>query len=164
MALIEYLEYDHWQEVLQRNFELALNALEKKDYRMGSSALDDLKAWLSLGGVSRVHLQLNQQMDSRRFSPERKTAVNTYVKTLAQQHRDKLLHLMAIGEISVTPDNGLADLGYSAPQFEELVQQVKAGQNPFKQWMYDHGYSDTEIAEIYKIIDDWLAKSVQSNN
>lgn len=59
MSLIEYLERDNWQDVLKRNFELALDALARKDYRIGSGAMDDMRSWLSMGGVSRVRMHLN---------------------------------------------------------------------------------------------------------
>jgi hypothetical protein len=59
MSLIEYLEGDNWQEVLRRNFESALWLLKTDRYRMTSSAIDDLKSWLGMGGVDRVKEHLD---------------------------------------------------------------------------------------------------------
>ena len=44
MSLIEYLEHDNWQDVLKRNFELALDALAEKDDRIGSSSMDGMSS------------------------------------------------------------------------------------------------------------------------
>ena len=30
------------------------------------------------------------------------------------------------------------------------------GERPFEEWMYAHGRSDEEIAEVYGVIDGWL--------
>jgi hypothetical protein len=59
MSLIKDLEGDNWQEVLRRNFESTLWLLKTDRYGMTSSAIDDLKSWLVIGGVNRVkeHLE-----------------------------------------------------------------------------------------------------------
>ena len=67
MSLIEYLERDNWREVLRRSFEGAINLLQTDRFGRCSSAVDDIKSWLTCGGVSRVQLQLDRQMKGRRL-------------------------------------------------------------------------------------------------
>ena len=159
MSLIEYLEHDNWQDVLKRNFKLALDALAKKDYRIGSSAMDDMRSWLSIGGVSRVKMRLNEQMKMRRFSPERTVAINQALETLTQENRDQLLSLMAIGTIKVNQDSLLTTFGLSELQFETFVDRIRTGENPFEEWMLEQGRPEIEIMAVYRLIDDWLMKN-----
>lgn len=158
MSLIEYLEHDNWQDVLKRNFELALDALARKDYRIGSSAMDDMRSWLA-GGVSRVKIRLNDQMKMRRFSPERTAAINQALETLTQENREQLLSLMASGTIRLTQDSLLTTIGLSELQFEHLVNRLRMGENPFEEWMREQGRPEIEIMVLYRLIDDWLVKN-----
>jgi len=63
MSLIEHLETDGWKEILRRNFEYAVEVLKNDRFRTVSSSVDDLRSWLTAGGVSRVREHLNNQMD-----------------------------------------------------------------------------------------------------
>ncbi len=63
MALIEYLEHDNWRSVLRRSFKGAISLLQTDRFRQTSSAIDDIRSWLTGGGVSRVQLQLDRQME-----------------------------------------------------------------------------------------------------
>ena len=159
MSLIEYLEHDNWQDVLKRNFELALDALAQKDYRIGSSAMDDMRSWLSIGGVSRVKMRLNEQMKMRRFSPERTVAINQALEALTQENRNRLLSLMASGTIRFTQEDLLTTFKLSEQQFENLAARIRTGKNPVQEWMREQGLSQTEITTIFQLIDDWLVKN-----
>jgi hypothetical protein len=44
----------------------------------------------------------------------------------------------------------------SGIQFQDLLNQILAGERPFEDWMHAHGRSDEEIAEVYRLIDQWL--------
>ena len=46
--------------------------------------------------------------------------------------------------------------GVSETDFRDLLSRMIAGERPFEDWMHAHGRSDEEIAEIYKLIDEWL--------
>ena len=71
MALIEYLERDDWREALRRSFEGAITLLQTDRFRLTSSAIDDVRSWLTSGGVSRVQLQLDRQMEECRLASDR---------------------------------------------------------------------------------------------
>ena len=159
MSLIEYLERGNWQDALKRNFELAIDALARRDYRLGSSAFDDMRTWLGSGGTNRVKMHLNSQMDICRFPPEHKAAINEALEKLIQENRDKLLSLMVNGIIKPTQEEFLTVCGLSELEFGNLINRVLAGENPFEEWMREHGCPETEIATIYQLIDDWLAKN-----
>lgn len=113
MSLIEHLEYDNWQDVLRGDFEYTLEVLEKDRFRSVGSAVDDLRAWLASGGMSRVKEHLNNQMEIRRFSPTKKAAVNELLEQLARENRRRLLDLMAEGVLSATKQEVLSACGFS---------------------------------------------------
>jgi hypothetical protein len=156
VALIEHLERDDWQEVLRGFFEYALDVLKKDRFRQVGSAVDDLRSWLACGGMSRVKEHLNNQMEMRGFSSIKKTTVNGFLEQLVRENRCQLLDLMAAGIIPPKSQEWLSACGIPEAQFEDLLSRILAGERPFEDWMHAHGRSDEEIAEIYKVIDQWL--------
>lgn len=158
MALIEHLERDNWEEFLSGSFEYALDVLKNDRFRSVGSAVDDLRSWLARGGMSRVKEHLNDQMEMRQFSIERRQAVNNLLDRLGKSNRDKLLALMADGTIAAPESEWLTTWGVSADQFQDALNRILAGERPFEDWMYSHGRSEEEVAEIYRIIDEWLAR------
>jgi len=156
MSLIEHLESDNWREVLRRNFEYALEVLKTDRFRTVSSSVDDLRSWLAAGGVSRVREHLNDQMEMRRFPTTKKAAVNDFLDELVRENRARLLDLMAQEILAPTKQEWLSACGFTEPQFEDLWSRILAGERPFEDWMHAHGRSDEEIAEIYRLIDEWL--------
>ncbi len=158
MALIEHLERDNWEEFLRSSFEYTLNVLKNDRFRSVGSAVDDLRSWLARGGMSRVKERLNDQMEMRQFSLERRAEVNKLLEELGDSKRTELLALMADGTIAVTEPEWLATWDVSATQFQDLLNRILAGERPFEDWMYAHGRSDEQIAEIYRLIDQWLAR------
>jgi hypothetical protein len=47
-----------------------------------SSAVDDVKSWLAMGGVSRVKLQLDREMKYSRFDSEHQKEIRDFLATL----------------------------------------------------------------------------------
>jgi hypothetical protein len=162
MSLIEYLEGDNWQEVLRRNFESALWLLKTDRYGMTSSAIDDLKSWLVMGGVNRVKEHLDRQMHMRRFSTAKQAEINAFVDQLTHDHWAQLLDLMVTG---ILPGN-LAELinilGLSETEFTTVWQQSQDGNNGLGQWLEAQGYTHEKLAPIYTLIDQWLQENVNS--
>ena len=158
MALIERLELDNWKEILRMNFEYALEVLKNDRFRPVSSSVDDLRSWLAYGGVSRVKEHLNNQMDMRRFSSAKKAEVNEFLDQLVRENRGQLLDLMAQRILPPVKQEWLSACGFTELQFEDLLSRILAGERPFEDWMHAHGHSDKEIAEIYQLIDQWLAQ------
>ena len=156
MALIEHLEQDNWQDFLRRSFEYTLDVLKNDRFRSVGSSVDDLRSWLARGGIKRVKEHLNNQMDMRRFSSTRKAAVNAFLEQLVQENRRQLLDLMTEGILPPTQEEWLSACGLSELQFEDLLNRILAGERPFEDWMHAHGHSDKEIAEVYRLIDQWL--------
>jgi hypothetical protein len=97
-------------------------------------------------------------MDILRFSSERKAAINAFLEQLVERNRLKLLKLMAGGIVAPTAQEWLAACGVSEVHFQDLLNRVLAGEQPFEEWMPAHGRSDEEIAEVYRRIDLWLMK------
>ena len=54
MALIEHLERKGWQEFLEEVFRYVLDVLKEDRHRPLGSSGDDLRSWLTAGGVGRV--------------------------------------------------------------------------------------------------------------
>ena len=159
MALIEHLEGDGWEEFLGDMFRYTLDVLKDDRFRSVGSSVDDLRSWLARGGVARVRECLDEQMEMRRFSPERRAAVDRCLEKLAQDNRGALLHLAAEG-ILPPPAPEETDLrGVSELDIQDLLSRMMAGERPFEDWMHAHGHSDEEIAEIYGVIDRWLMRN-----
>lgn len=156
MSLIENLERENWKPFLQNTFKRALELLSENRFLWAGSSIDDLKSWLIAGGVSRVRYHLNQQMQMRQFPPQRINDINEELKHLIQAHRLLLLQLTATSTITIGAEDCLEILGFTKVQFEELLHQVRAGENPFERWIKAQGHSDEEIAAAYRYVDEWL--------
>ena len=159
MSLIEYLEHDNWHEVLRRSFEGAINLLQTDRFGRCSSAVDDIKSWLTCGGVSRVQLQLDRQMKGRRLDEERQKEIRDYLEQLVQKNQRSLLELIADGIIPWNQADFLTTMGIAEAEFDAMWEQILIGANPFETWMLANGYSQDQINKIYQIIDRWLVKT-----
>jgi hypothetical protein len=159
MALIEYLERDDWYKVLRRSFEGAINLLQTDRFGRCSSAVDDIKSWLTSGGVSRVQLQLNRQMEARRLPVEQQSEIRNFLGQLVQENQCSLLQLIADGIIPWNQADFLTTMGISEAQFDAMWENISAGGNFFETWMLANGYSQDKINQIYQIIDRWLVKT-----
>ena len=159
MALIEYLERDDWRSVLRRSFEGAINLLQTDRFCRTSSAIDDIRSWLTSGGVSRVQLQLSRQMEARRLAAERQKEIRDFLEQLVQENQRSLLQLIADGIIPWNQADFLTTMSISEAQFDAMWEQILIGANPFETWMLANGYSQDQINQIYQIIDRWLVKT-----
>ena len=156
MALIEHLERDRWEEFFRGVFRYALEVMKHDRFRSVGSSADDLRSWLARGGVPRVRERLDTQMEMRRFTPSRRAAVRDCLEQLVQENRRALLDLTATGVIPASGRVPMDACGVSETDFRDLLSRMIAGERPFEDWMHAHGRSDEEIAEIYKLIDEWL--------
>ena len=156
MALIENLEHEGWEKFFRDSFRYALDVLKNDRFRSVGSSVDDLKSWLTAGGVARVRMHLNKQMEMRRFPSSRKSAVNDCIEQLVRENRSALLDLMADGIIPATRQDQFEIYGLSEQDFQDILSRIIAGERPFEEWMQAYGHSDEEIEEIYRTIDQWL--------
>jgi hypothetical protein len=156
MALIEQLENNNWQELLRLFFNATLDVLKNDPYQSVGSSVDDLRAWIRQGGVDRIKEHLNRQMDLRQFSADKKKEVLGFLELLLQENRQRLLELVNQKVIPPEKQELLSAYGLSAFDIADLLNRILAGERPFEDWMYAHGHSAETIAEVYKIIDEWL--------
>lgn len=156
MSLIENLEKDNWEEFLRPMFAYTLDVLKNDRFRSVGSAVDDLRAGLARGGVSRVKEHLNHQMTQLRFPADKQAAVLACVDQLAEENRLRLLDLAAGGVINMPRQELLAAYGMDQTQYDDWVSRTLAGERPFEDWMYAHGHSYKDIVEVYRVIDWWL--------
>ena len=156
MALIEQLENRDWRERLRMFFESTLEILKTDPYRSVGSSVDDLRAWLRQGGVNRVKEHLKRQMEIRQFSEEKTKAIQDFLETLLRENRSSLLELIDQKVVPSDTQQLLSECGLSEMNIGDLWKRLMAGERPFEDWMHAHGYSNASIAEIYKVIDDWL--------
>lgn len=158
MALIEHLDRDDWEEFLRSTFEYVLWVLKNDRFRSVGSGADDLRSWLAVGGIGRVRRYLNKQMEMLRFSSSRKSAVNRCIEQLARENRRELLDLTRAGVVPATGREPFDIDGLSAPDVQDLLERMLAGERPFEEWMHAHGHSAQEIEEVYRLVDRWLMK------
>ena len=156
MALIEHLERDHWREFLRDTFAYTIDVIKNDRFRHVGSAADDLRGWLTAGGIPRVKERLNRQMAVRRFPTTQQAEINQFLEQLVREHRGQILEFTTGGILPPTLQDGLADYGFTESQFEDLLSQILTGERPFEDWMRAHGHSDQDIAETYQIVDRWL--------
>ncbi|BAZ37701.1 hypothetical protein NIES4101_36240 [Calothrix sp. NIES-4101] len=148
MALIEYLDRDDWRDVLRRSFNGAIRCdrfTEKGRWKMTSSAIDDMRSWLTGGGINRVQLQIDRQMDSYRLASERQREVRNFLKQLVQENQRSLIQLMADGIIPWNQVDFFMACGISESQFDQMWRHISANGNPFEDWMLANGYSHETI-------------------
>lgn len=158
MALIENLDKDDWREFLVSMFDYTLYVLKNDRFCSAGSALDDLRAWLACGGVSRVKHHLRYQMGQLRYSADKQTDVLACVDQLAREHRLRLLELIAQGVIRAPQEEWLAACDLTKAQFDDSLGRLLAGERPFDDWMRAHAHSDEEIAALNRIIDEWITE------
>ena len=162
MALIEYLERDDWREALRRSFEGAITLLQRDRFRMTSSAIDDVRSWLTSGSVTGVQLQLDRnargerQMENCRFACEHQREIRDFLGQLVQENQRSLIQLMADGIIPWNQADFLMVCGICESQFDAMWRQISTNANPFETWMLANGYSQETIDQIYRLIDSWL--------
>ncbi|MEA5574102.1 hypothetical protein [Calothrix sp. UHCC 0171] len=159
MALIEYLDRDDWRDAMRRSFEGAIALLQRDRWKMTSSAIDDMRSWLTNGGINRVQIQIDQQMDNYRLASERQREVRNFLEQLVQENQRSLIQLMADGVIPWNQVDFFMAGGISESQFDEMWRQISANGNPFEAWMLANGYSHETIDHIYRLIDSWLIKA-----
>ena len=95
-------------------------------------------------------------MSRLRYPPAKIAAVNAFLDQLFHEHRYQLLDLMAHGIIPSSTQAWPAVDRFTELNFADLLNRILAGERPFEDWMHAHGHSDTEIAEVYRVIDQWL--------
>lgn len=156
MALIENLEHDDWRSFLMSCFNQAVDLLATNRSAWAGGSIDDLKGWLAAGGISRVKLHLNRQMEQRQFPLGKTAAVNDVLNRLTQKNRQKLLTLMSDGVIAFDKGEFLSSFSLSEREFAQALQLILAGGNPFEDWMRANEHSEQEIAAVYEAIDNWL--------
>ena len=159
MSLIEHLDKPRWEEFLRSTFGFVLWVLRNDRFRHVGSAADDLRSWLAVGGVARVRHHLDGQMERLRFPPARRSAVNACLERLVAENRAALLDLTRAGIVPVGEREPFRDPDVSVSDVEDLLGRMLAGERPFEDWMYAHGHSSEEIAEIYRAVDRWLMKA-----
>jgi hypothetical protein len=159
MSLIEHLDKPGGEEFLRSTFEHVLWVLRNDRFRSVGSAADDLRSWLAAGGVARVRHHLDEQMERGRFPSSRRSAVNACIERLVRENRAALLDLARTGIVPVAGRERFDLPEVSASEVEELLGRMLAGERPFEEWMYAHGRSGEEIAEVYRWVDEWLMKA-----
>ena len=158
MELIEHMERNNWEELLRNFFEYTLEVLKNDRFRSVGSSVDDLRSWLSAGGIGRVKAHLTDQMTMLHYPPAKITAVNAFVDQLAHEHRTQLLDLIAHGIIPAPQGERPMANSITKLDVTDLLSRILAGERPFDEWMHAHGHSDEEITEIYRVIDAWLVR------
>jgi len=156
MALIENLDRGDWREFLGSMFGYTLDVLQNDRYRSAGSAVDDLRAWLARGGVSRVKATLADQTRQRGYTAEKQADILAFVDQLAERHRPQLLELAAQRIIGGHLDAWLAGNGLPPDLLRDIPQRIIAGEQPSPAWADLCGCSDEEISETYRLIDEWL--------
>jgi hypothetical protein len=158
MSLVEYLDRPNWQDALQRTWSVALDLLKRDRFAETASSVDDLRSWLTAGGVSRVRLQLQRRMTNARMDVQYQHEVLAYLSTLVQQSQTLLLDLMAQAIIPSSADDILQVCGLSEADLDALVTAVQRGEQPVMGLLRAHGYSEAAIQQLYVVIDTWLAQ------
>ena len=119
--------------------------------------IDDIRSWLGMGGVSRFKDNLRRQMEIRRLPEERQNAIMACVEQLTQE---KHLEICELVDQQIIPDKlgDFPSLNISADfDLDDFLERLNRGERPFEEWMYKHGYTRHDVAEIYKIVDSYLA-------
>jgi hypothetical protein len=156
MALIEYLEQDDWADVLRRSFEVAIALLQTDRFCLTSSAVDDVRGWLASGGVSRVRLHLDRQMNDCRFTTDRQREIQEALIQLVQENQLALMQLFAEGIIPWNQADFLVTFGLSEAEFNAMWHEGSSETNLFEIWMLSRGYSQETIDVMAQKIDRWL--------
>ena len=159
MSLVEHLEESHWQQMLDGATAAALGALSKDPCRTLGSSADDMRAWLSSGGVSRVRAVLKEQMAGRRIDAQRQAEVLARWAALVREHGATLLTLAADGNIPAAPEDVVGFVGWKPEELATMLARLRAGDRPFETWMRESGRSDDDIAAMYASVDRFLERA-----
>jgi len=156
MSLIEQLERPSWREFLTSTFAYTLDILENDRHRWAGSSVDDLRAWLCMGGVPHARMRLGDQARERRLSAEHQAELIAMFDALVEQHRPQILRLAGGGVIPAPfdPHAGLP----TGLDILDCLARMAAGERPFEDWMRRNGRSEEDIAVVYAVIDGWLAR------
>jgi hypothetical protein len=158
MSLVGYLEQPNWQDVLRRSFTTAIAILQTDRFRLTSSAVEDIKSWLTSGGTPHALRQLQHQMDLRRLPPERQAEVRAAMLQLIREHQRQLLDLMAAGVIPAKSEAIVQVCSLSEAQFTDLWEAMRRGDWSWEGTMRAQGYPEDAIEGLRRAIDRWLAE------
>lgn len=158
MSLIEHLEGPGWQEFLARTFAATLDVLETDPYRLVGSSMDDLRAWLRVGGVSHARMRLGEQAMLRRLSTDHQGQLIAAFDALVDQHRPQILRLAGGGVIPAPVARELPAGFPTELDVADCLARMAAGERPFEDWMRRTGHSEDDIAVVYALVDRWLAR------
>ena len=159
MALIDYLDKPDWEESLRSTFEYSLELLKTDRFRYAGSAVDDLKTWLAVGGISRVKHHLNNQMKQCRYPEDKRLAVNDFLDQLVQEHRRAVVDLITRDIIRADSQEFIFILGFTRIDIEDLLSQYAAGKS-FEDVARTQGYSEEDIEWAKSIADRWFDKNL----
>jgi hypothetical protein len=159
MALIENLDHEDWRQFLGPMFEHTLYIMKNDRHRWAGSSVDDLRAWLAGGGIRQVKEALTDDMEQRHYPDDKQADILAFVDQLAEEHRPRLMELIALGIIPATQTEWLDACGITPEWLDDWVARVNAGERPFDDWMYAHGHSYEDIVEVYSVIDDYLIRA-----
>ena len=158
MSFIEHLEGEGWQAFLQRTFDYTLQVLETDRFRQVGSAVDDLRAWLVVGGAGRARQAIEDEMADRRFASDHRQRIAREVDRLLADHRFRLMVLVAKGTIAATAASAGPAIGLGDDDLADLVARIEAGERPFEDRMRAIGRSEAEITAIYALVDAFFAR------
>lgn len=159
MSLIEHLEGPGWQESLARTFACTLDILETDRHRLAGSSVDDMRAWLCVGGVSHARARLGEQARLRRLSTDRQAELIAAFDALVDRHRPQILRLASRGVIPAPVARELPAGFPTELDVADCLARLAAGERPFEEWMRRNGRSEEDIAVVYALVDRWLARS-----
>jgi hypothetical protein len=152
MALIEHLDSDGWAESLSHFFGSAVKLLKEDRFRFAGSSIDDIKSWLTAGGVSRLKHHLNVQMAELHYPDDKQVAVQQRLDQLVQSHRLELLDLLALDVIPLNWQNLLDICGWSQTDVAVLARRTGDGDHPLVEWLAAQGYSQDAISIFHRLI------------
>ena len=138
MALIENLERKDWREFLGDVFRYVLDVLQEDRHRPLGSSGDDLRAWLTIGGVGRVRHHLKDQMNRCGFPPSRQAEVMEAIEGLVRENRQTLVDLMAKGIVPVHDRAPGGAERVTSADVRTFLGRIMKGERPFEEWMYAH--------------------------
>jgi hypothetical protein len=157
MSLIEHLEGPGWQESLARTFAVTLDILETDPYRLAGSSVDDMRAWLRVGGVSHARMRLGEQATLRQLSTDHQAQLVAAFDALVGRHRPQILRLAVRGVIPAPVARELPAGFPTELDVADCLARMAAGERPFEDWMRANGRGEADIAAVYALIDVWLA-------
>jgi hypothetical protein len=159
MALIEHFDREDWQPLFRQFFESALYLMKHDPTAPRGSAVDDLHAGLSQGGVPRVRYHLTQAMPMRGYSEEKQAEILAYLDTLAHDHRQELLDLIRSERIATKFQlrSLLQTINVSEEHLGDWLDRILAGERPFEEKLIALGYNEQDTATLYQEIDRWLS-------